>query len=444
MSKFFFFFIIFIYTSSCSFDSKTGIWSDEKIKISKIEKEQNIKSKRIKLFESGALFNKEIPATVQAVLTEPRNISSWEMSGMNLQNNLGNIFLKGDENIFLKKKIGKNKFSFFENQTSPLIYKNNIFFSDDTGSIFSINKDGKVNWKKNIYKKLYKKIYKNLAFSIYKDSIFVSDNIGFIYKIDIDNGELIWIKNHGIPLRSNIKIFKDRMFLINQDNRLLSFNVNDGSLLWDLRSVSSFIKSQHFLSLAISKNEELLILNSAGDLVKLNSINGSIFWSLNTLASVFSDDTDFFISSEIVLNNNNIFFSTPVSTFSFSLGNGIFNWVSDIGTSNTPIIDGKNVFLVSDNGFLVNLDKDTGKIIWSINILKVLKESKQITNITGFILGSGKIYAVTSNGYLIVCSARSGKVESVKEINDKIYVNPIISNGSLYILTDESRIIGFN
>jgi len=444
MIKFFFFFIIFIYTSSCSFDSKTGIWSDEKIKISKIEKEQNIKSKRIKLFESGALFNKEIPATVQAVLTEPRNISSWEMSGMNLQNNLGNIFLKGDENIFLKKKIGKNKFSFFENQTSPLIYKNNIFFSDDAGSIFSINKDGKVNWKKNIYKKLYKKIYKNLAFSIYKDSIFVSDNIGFIYKIDIDNGELIWIKNHGIPLKSNIKIFKDRIFLINQDNRLLSFNVNDGSLLWDLRSVSSFIKSQHFLSLAISKNEELLILNSAGDLLKLNSINGSIYWSLNTLASVFSHDTDFFISSEIVLNNNNIFFSTPVSTFSFSLGNGIFNWVSDIGTSNTPIIDGKNVFLVSDNGFFVNLDKDTGKIIWSINILKVLKKRKQITNITGFILGSGKIYAVTSNGHLIVCSARSGKVESVKEINDKVYVNPIISNGSLYILTDESRIIGFN
>ena len=67
-----------------------------------------------------------------------------------------------------------------------------------------------------------------------------------------------------------------------------------------------------------------------------------------------------------------------------------------------------------------------------------------MTQITGFIMGSGKIYSVTLNGYLIVSSPVSGKAEYFKKIGDPIISAPIINNGSLYILTENSRILGFN
>ena len=54
------------------------------------------------------------------------------------------------------------------------------------------------------------------------------------------------------------------------------------------------------------------------------------------------------------------------------------------------------------------------------------------------------MYAVSFNGYLIVSSAVSGNVEYVKKIGDTISTNPIVSNGSLYILTENSKILGFN
>ena len=115
--------------------------------------------------------------------------------------------------------------------------------------------------------------------------------------------------------------------------------------------------------------------------------------------------------------------------------------MSSIGT---PIIDGKNIFFVTENGYFVIMNRDTGKIISSTNILKILKKKKQKTKITGFIMGSGKVYSVTLNGYLIVSSAISGKVENFKKIGNPIISAPIISNGKLYILTKNSRIIGFN
>jgi len=92
----------------------------------------------------------------------------------------------------------------------------------------------------------------------------------------------------------------------------------------------------------------------------------------------------------------------------------------------------------------VILDKDSGEIIFSTNILKILKKKKQKTKITGFIMGSGKLYSVTLNGYLIVSSATTGKLEYFKKIGDPIASSPIISNGKLYILTDNSKIFGFD
>ena len=445
--KYLIFFLIFILFASCSFDNKSGIWSGgekAKKKVSKLEKEQRRVIDVVKVYTSETFFSKEIPAVKSVNLTKPKTNSFWKMSGLNLQNFVGNIYLSGIDNNFLKKKIGKNKFSISQVMASPLVFNDNIIFADDTGTIFSINQRGKINWKKNIYKKIYKKIYKHLSFSIYKDKIYIADNIGFIYAISLESGKLIWLKNYEIPIKSNIKIFDNKIFVINQDNRLLCLDIEKGSKIWDVRSISSFIKSQNFLALAISKEGDLITLNSSGDLLKVKANNGQVDWSLNTTSPTVALDNVFFKSSEIVISDNDIIFSASSLIFSINLSNGYLNWQIDIGTKNTPIIDGNNIFLISDNGYYVNLDRNSGKIIWSTNILKILKKKKQMTQITGFIMGSGKIYATTLNGYLIVCSAVSGNIEYFKKIGDQIIAAPIINDGSLYVLTENSRILGFN
>ena len=107
------------------------------------------------------------------------------------------------------------------------------------------------------------------------------------------------------------------------------------------------------------------------------------------------------------------------------------NWESSVSSIATPIVDGKNIFFVTEDGFFIILDKDTGTIISSTNILKILKKKKRKTRITAFIMGSGKIYSVTLNGYLIVSSAFSGKVEYFKKIGDQITTAPIINKGRI-------------
>ena len=446
-NRFFIILIAYSLLSSCSFDSKTGIWDglkDEKRKVSDLEDEQSILLNTEKIYSSKNIIYDEIISDKAIVLSNPKNNISWKMSNLNEQNFKGNIYLSGTNKIFLKKKVGKKKFSFSKPMTSPVIGNNYIVLADDTGTIFNISKNGKVNWKKNIYKKIYKKIYKNLSLSIYENSLFVSDNIGFVYSINIESGEILWIKNHGIPIKSKIKIFDNKIYLINQDNRIICLDTSSGTKVWDVRTVSSLIKSQSFSPLGISKIGDLFVINTSGDLIKISTLTGKLSWSLNVTPSLFAHDKDFFKSSDIVIEDENVYFSTVTSLFSYNTNTAYMNWKVDINSTSTPIIDGNNVFLISDNGFFVNIDKSSGKIIWRTDILKVLKEKKRSTTISGFILGSGRIYATTSNGYLITSSASSGKAESFIKIGDNINIAPIITNGSLYVLTESSRLFGFN
>ena len=441
------FFLIFILLSNCSFDDKTGIWGGsekEKRRISELEKEQKQIIDIERVYSSEDIYNDEIPLTKGISLSKSKKNQSWQMSGLNHQNFLGNIYLSGTDNIFLKKKIGKNKFSISNIASSILAFKNNIILSDDVGTIFSINANGNINWKKNIYKKIYKKVNKNLVLAIYKNYIYVADNIGFVYAIDLDNGKINWIKNYAIPIKSNIKIFNDKIYLMDQDNKIFSLNIKDGTRIWDVLSISSFIKSQNLLSLAISKTGDLIILNSSADLYKIDGNTGEIYWYSNTLGSLLPDATDFFISSEIVINDDEIIFSAGPSTFSYNLNTGSINWEKKVSAIGTPIIDGENIFFTTSNGYFVIMNRVTGKIISSTNILKILKKKNRKTKITSFIMGSGKLYSVTLSGHLIVSSAISGKVEYFKKIGDPITSHPIINNGKLYILTENSKIIGFN
>ena len=73
-----------------------------------------------------------------------------------------------------------------------------------------------------------------------------------------------------------------------------------------------------------------------------------------------------------------------------------------------------------------------------------MKEKKQNTHVSGFVLGSNKVYITTYNGFLIVASAITGEVESFKKIGEKITSMPVIYDSSLYILTQNSSLIVFN
>ena len=175
------FFLTFILLTNCSLDNKTGIWKEENKSVKKTEKEDL--GPKFQIFSSSKHNIKEVTFNKKVNLKKPIKNVSWSMSDLNLQSNLGNLYLSGINKKFLKKQAGKNKFNVAKVLSSPIVIDDAIIVSNNSGTIYKIDKRGKIRWKINIYKKINKKFYKSLSYIFYKGNIFISDNLGFIYVV---------------------------------------------------------------------------------------------------------------------------------------------------------------------------------------------------------------------------------------------------------------------
>ena len=101
----------------------------------------------------------------------------------------------------------------------------------------------------------------------------------------------------------------------------------------------------------------MLAITSSADVYKIKLKTGEIIWSRNTADSLYADATDFFVSSEIVIDNDKIFFSSGSNMFSLDTDTGKTNWIQEINSASTPIISGENIFIVKEN-VLITPDLD--------------------------------------------------------------------------------------
>ena len=182
MNKSFYFFLIFIFIISCSFDTKTGIWTQSKKIISETKNNEE------KLFKKAEVYEKEFNTDLKIRLKDD---SKNKTINKNLLNNTGIVKFNGE-----LKKISKYKFSkidqFDQYQPELLITKKNtLIFFDDTGTVLNFAKNSKLIWKNNIYSKNEKKQNPILYFDSNDKTLIVADNLAKYYAIDINSGKTI-------------------------------------------------------------------------------------------------------------------------------------------------------------------------------------------------------------------------------------------------------------
>ena len=67
---------------------------------------------------------------------------------------------------------------------------------------------------------------------------------------------MLWEKKNTAPYNSQVKIYKDNIYVVDYDNTLKAYSINNGDEIWSIKTQKSFIRSQKKLSLAI-KNEKI-------------------------------------------------------------------------------------------------------------------------------------------------------------------------------------------
>ena len=434
MSKIFYLSIIIILFQSCSFDTKSGFWSQEK-KIAELE-EKNEKTK--KLFEKKSISNLEFNPDLKLKLSLDKKYTNKTK-----QNNFGPI-----KTNFNLKKISNYKFKkiqyFDQFEPEIVFYGTDILFFEKDGSIVRFNKEGKIVWKVNHYKKRDKKLQPLIKLTMYNQNILVTDSLSKIYLIKANNGELIWSTEHVVNFISQIKIDENRFYALDANNTLHCFSLTNGRKLWEFKSEEKLINSQKQTSIILDK-EKVIFDNSKGEIIALNKLNGNLLWISPTISFDESYQSFLLKTSDIVLDSKDIFFSNNKNDFySLNSDTGLLNWKQNINSYMRPIIVDNVIFSISSNGYLNIIEKNTGNIIRATNVLKNLKErKKKRISFAGFIVTSKQVIISTNQGHLILVNIENGLTEKIFRISRNQISKPYENNNNIFVIED-NKIIKLN
>ena len=421
-----FIYIIFIFILSCSLNSNSAFWSkSEKLKTDK--KISKILFQDLKPNENE--FNPKLKVNLPI-----KNTSI----NYNFNNNgFTNEQVAGEN--FSKYKFSKiENFSGFEPEI--LVDKENMYFFDNKGSIIKFNKNSKLQWKKNYYSKSDKKNNPILFLASEKKNLFIADTNANYYLLNKDNGNLKWKKKHSSSFNSQIKIKDDKIFIVDMENTLRCFSINNGEILWSAPTELTVVSSQKKQSLVLVKNL-VIFTNSIGDLTAVDSNNGEIIWQTPTQvlggsqhitlrnSEIVSDGESIFIS-----NNNNEFFALDIRT-------GVIKWKQQINSEIRPVVVSNYIITISNEGLLVIINKNDGNILRINNILKNMKKKKRKEYYpVGFVISDNKVYLTTLNGRLFIINFSDASIYKILKLDKEKLQTPVYFNKELYIAKDNSII----
>ena len=424
--------IALTFLNQCSLNENSRIWKDKE---KKLEAQKNIK----KVF----LEDKKITTEFNQELKLDLSIIKFNNKITDNKNNYGSQNYEG-----LIDKIGNYKFSKFEdiNQLNfkPIFLEDGLIFFDKKGAIIRYNDKTKVLWKQNHYSKSEKKLRPKLDFVQDDENLLITDSIAKYYSVNINSGELNWSKNNIYPFNSDIKKHKNKIFVIDYKNTLRCYNISDGNECWNLKTEDSFTISNSKFSLIVI-NDKVIFSNSIGDITAVDIETGVIIWQLPTQSSSIINETYKFKISKLVSDGNSIIFSNNKNEFhSIDVKTGTINWINEINSNITPIITGNLIFTVSNEGYLIVIEKNKGNIIRVTDLFNnyKLKKRKNI-NPVGFVIGNTNLYLTNTDGKMIVVDLSLGDIKKIEKISGDFISRPFIFNQNLFVIRNGS-IIKYN
>ena len=429
---------IFVILISCSFDTKSGIWKND----SNIEIKNNDGFSQFEdLNIVNSPFKKEIKIKDGFRFNIPESYSNLEWTDIfyNQYNNSKNFkFSELNQKSFRSGKNTKHKLNNY------ILYENdNVISTDESGNInvYSLSKKKKI-LRFNFYKKKFKKNSKILNIIVEKNIIYVSDNLGYLYSFDYYNKKILWAKNFKIPFRSNLKIFKDKLILSNQNNHLYYINKNNGNILKLIPTEETVVKNKFINNISLD-NESTFFLNTFGSLYSLDNNKMQINWFINLNQNSNINPSDLFLGNKIVNTKDKIIVSTNYFTYIIDNNTGSILYKKKFSSVIKPLIINNYLFLISKNDFLISFNLNTGKIIYSYDINKKISEfldtKKKRAEFKNILMLNDKIFIFLKNSYVIVFEL-NGNIEKIVKLPFKMNSAPILVQDSLIFLDFNNKI----
>lgn len=382
----------------------------------------------------------EIPA--------PADMADWSQRGGNAAHLPGHVALPESVKRAWTYKLGGGDGRGEALLSPPVVNAGRLFAVNTEGEITALDaKSGKRLWEVQLpfIKKTEAKVTGGIA--VLGNLLFATTGDGQVFALTASTGKQAWKVDLGVPLRAAPTVEGERVFVTSHDNRLFALNALDGALIW---THSGMDESLGFLAspAPAAANGAVAVPYSSGEIYVLRASDGRYIWH-DTLSSSFSgqdpESTVTAIAAPPVIADGLLYVVGLNGGLSaYGLANGQRFWRIDILTSQMPIIAGMQIFILTEKGEMVGLNRRDGATRWVTDLNDGLKKSEGGPRIwSGPVLAGGRLIASSSDGHAVSIDPETGKRLTETKLDEPTTLPPIVADGALYFLTDDARIICF-
>jgi len=390
--------------------------------------------------QSGAL-------TPDAVLlSEPMNIpaaqtnGNWSQSGGNSAHALGNLAISSSPRRAWNVQAGKGSSSDGRLTAQPVTGGGRIYVLDAIGrvSAFSTSSGGAA-WSVSLVPKGEDEeggVGGGLAYD--QGRIYVTTPFAEVIALNATSGSLAWRKKLSVPVHSAPTISNGRIYIVSVNNEVQALSTTDGNILWKHQGVGEKASRAASTSAAVSGNN-LVVPFTTGEVLGFNASSGLSNWG-DALSgsnkfggsSVLSD-----VTARPVISGGNAYAIAHSGTMAaFRLTDGELVWSLGVSGTQMPWLAGDYLFTIVNRNTLSAISKTRGKPRWSSRL-------STSSDWVGPVMGGGILIAASSSGQMAFVSPQDGKVLRKIDLGEPVYISPIISSGTMYVLTDEATLMAF-
>ena len=393
----------------------------------------------LKKINNSEKLNEERALISKINLKNPSNFQNWKHPNFNFQNLVPHPKFEGNFSIIKKtykfKKAKKNTYL-----KNIIKVNSKIVYVDDYSNLHILDEDLNLINKFQIYKK---KIFKNysLKFSIASNDnfVFVADNLGGVLAYDIVNLKLAWRIELGVPLFSNIALYKKNLFVTNSNGKIFSLNSKEGKVNWSYETGSSGTSSHKAYQLVIA-NDKLLFSNDFANIYCIDLKKQNLSWRITLERERDYSDVSFLKLSNLVVEKNNLFLSSSFGlVLKIDIETGKIFWSNNNSSDIRPIITKNHIIFVNRKGIFKIFKKESGKIVFQKNLFEILKSNNikiKQTKVSSLFFASDIIYVSTNNRFVFQINSLNLESINYLKISKSPQSNLVFSDGSVYFISN--------
>ena len=273
----------------------------------------------------------------------------------------------------------------------------------------------------------------------------VSTPFAKVFLLDAKTGEVKWEAPAPAPMRSAPAVSDGRIFVITIDNQLVVYALDDGRKLWSNAGVEEAAGLLGGTTPAVDGNIVIAAYTS-GELLAFDVSDGRSIWTeslaggargnaIATLTDIRGRpviDRDFVVA----IGNGGV-----MAAIDKERGGRV--WDNGLGGTQMPWVAGDFVYVLTNDSEVVCLSRADGRIKWITALPQFENPADKEDRIywSGPVLASDRLLVTGSSGLAVALSPYDGGILGKQTLPDSSHLPPVVANETIYILSDDARLI---